>query len=270
MKNKITLFILFFCCITFGLYYYGNSQAADQEVLNQKSIENYLKIAQVGPEEWQEVYGRTESWIICLDDGEIKRKAFFKVTDRHRPNLLPDSYKYEMAAYELNKLLDLHIVPPIVEREISDKRGSLALFLEGFIREDQRRRKNIEPIDHESFKETLEELRVFENLTYSKALCQQKALNDIFIMQEENWKVWRVDFSEAFDPRSELIPDCKLTSCSRRLFQNLQKLDSNVVKVKLSPYLSDQEIDALLIRKELIVEKIRKLIEERGEDSVLF
>lgn len=270
MKNKITLFILFFCCIIFGIYYYGNSQAADQETLNQKSIEIYLKTAQVGPEDWQEVYGRTESWIICLDDGEIKRRGFFKVTDRPRSRLLPDSYKNEIAAYELNKLLGLHLVPPIVEREINDKRGSLSLFLEGFLREGQRRRRNIEPTDPKRFKETLEELRVFENLTYSRGLCQQRALEDIFIMQEENWKVWRVDFSEAFNPTLELITDCEITCCSRRLFQNLQKLDSNVVKDKLNPYLNDKEIDALLKRKELIVEIIRKLIEERGEDSVLF
>lgn len=270
MKNKITLFILFFSCIIFGICYYGNPQVADKEDLNQKSIENYLKTAQVGPEKWQEVPGRTESWIIYLDDGEIKRRGFFKLTDRPHTHLLPDSYKNEIAAYELSKLLDLHFVPPIVEREINDKRGSLSLFLEGFLREDQRRRRNIEPIDPESFKGTLEELRVFENLTYSRGLCQQRALEDIFIMQEENWKVWRVDFSEAFNPTLELITDCEITCCSRRLFQNLQKLDSDVVKDKLSPYLGDQEIDALLKRKELIVEKIRKLIEEKGEDSVLF
>jgi len=270
MNNKKTLFFLFFCCIIFGLHHYGNSQVADQEVLKQKNIEIYLKTAQVGPEEWQEVGRRTESWIVWLDDGKIKQKGFFRVTDRPHSHPLPDSYKNEIAAYELNKVLDLHFVQPIVEREINDKRGSLSLFLEGFLREDQRRRKNIEPIDPERFKGTLEELRVFENLTNSRALCQQRALEDIFIMQEENWKVWRVDFSEAFASASELITDCEITCCSRRLFQNLQKLDSNVVKDKLSPYLGDHEIDALLKRKELIIEKIRRLIEEKGEDSVLF
>lgn len=270
MSIKIILPILCLCCLALGIFYYGESQTVNQDEIKQENIENYLKTAQVGPEGWQEVGRRTESWIVGLDDGKIKQKGFFKVTDRPRPHMLPDSYKNEIAAYEIAKLLGLHIVPPVVEREINDKIGSLSLYLEGFIREDQRRRKDIEPPDSKRFKETLEEVRVFENLTYSRALCQQRALDDIFIMQEENWKIWRVDFSEAFAPLSELIPDCEITCCSRRLFQRLQKLDSNVVKNKLSPYLNDGEIGALLKRKGLIVEKIQKLIEEKGEDSVLF
>jgi hypothetical protein len=42
------------------------------------------------------------------------------------------------------------------------------------------------------------------------------------------------------------------------------------VKSKLSPYLSAQEIGALLVRQSLIIEKLKLLIKEKGEDAVLF
>jgi hypothetical protein len=43
-----------------------------------------------------------------------------------------------------------------------------------------------------------------------------------------------------------------------------------VIKAKLKQYLNDEEMSMLLKRKKLIIEKIKKLIEEKGEESVLF
>ena len=89
-------------------------------------------------------------------------------------------------------------------------------------------------------------------------------------MSKEDWKVCCIDFSEAFAPRSELIPDCPITRCSRKLYQNLMKLDDNEVKAKLKPYLNDEEIKALLQRKKAIINRIKQLIQEKGEEAVLF
>src|SRR5262249_29888190 len=42
-----------------------------------------------------------------------------------------ESYKSEIAAYELDKLLGMHMVPPAVEREIEGEKGALILWLDG-------------------------------------------------------------------------------------------------------------------------------------------
>ena len=39
-----------------------------------------------------------------------------------------ESYKAEIAAYKLDRMLDLHMVPPIVERKIDGKTGA-AIYL---------------------------------------------------------------------------------------------------------------------------------------------
>ena len=157
-----------------------------------------------------------------------------------------------------------------MEREIEGRKGSLQIGIEGSLREAERRRKKIKPPDPESLENTLEELTVFENLTYSSSFCDQKDLGDILIMHKEDWKVWRVDFSEAFAPSPELIPGCKITRCSKKLYQNLIKLDHKVLKAKLKHYLNEEEISMLLKRKQIIIEKIKQLIDEKGEESVLF
>ena len=265
MKNKETLSFLFITCFVFSNWW-CQSQTTNKENLKQIDIENYLRTAKIVSVEKDQAAGRTAPWIITLDDGEIVRQGFFKHVNAPRPTMfLPDSYKYELAAYELNKLLDLNIVPPVVEREIEGIKGSVQQYIKNFIRESDRKRRNIEPPDPKNFENTLEEIKIFENLVYDECLDA----DDIFI-QTEDWKVWRVDFTEAFSPSSELLPGCKIRRCSKKLYKNLQKLDNDSIKAKLKLYLNDEEIKTLLIRKKIILDKIKQLIEEKGEESVLF
>ncbi len=269
MKNKKTLAIIIFTFLFSGNWFQSKSQAVTQENIKQKELENYLRTAKIVSK--RRTGGRGENWIISLDDGKIARHGFYKLLNQARPAaLITDSYKYGIAAYELDKLLDLNLVPTVVEREIDGKKGSLQKFIEGALLESERRIKNIEPPDSERFKNTLEDLSVFENLTYSPSFCGERELDDILIMHKKDWEIFRVDFSEAFAPSPELIPGCEITGCSKKLFQNLIKLDDKVIKAKLKHYLNDEEMSMLLKRKKLIIEKIKKLIAEKGEESVLF
>ncbi len=268
MKNKKALAIIILTCFFFGAWFHSKSQAVNQENAKQKELENYFRTAKIVSK--TRAGGRGENWIISLDDGKVARRGFFKLNNRSRPTLIPDSYKYGIAAYELDKLLDLNFVPTVVEREIEGKKGSLQRFIRGALLESERRIKKIEPPDPERFKNTLEDLSVFENLTYSPSFCGERELDDILIMDKKDWKIWRVDFSEAFPPSPGLIPACEITRCSKKLYQHLIKLEDKVIKSKLKQYLNDEEMSMLLKRKKLIIEKIKKLIAEKGEESVLF
>ena len=268
MKNKKDLAIIFFICFFFGTWFHSKSQAVTQENAKQKELENYLRTAKVVSK--SRTGGRGENWKLNLDDGKIARQGFFKLTNRSRPTLIADSYKYGIAAYEMDKLLDLNLIPEVVERKIDGRKGSLQILITGHLLESERRIKNIEPPDPERFKNTLENLSVFENLTYSPSFCGERELDDILIMYKKDWKVWRVDFSQAFALSPELIPGCEITCCSKKLYQRLINLDDKVIKAKLKHYLNDREISMLLKRKKLIIEKIKQLIAEKGEKSVLF
>ncbi|NIM58669.1 MAG: hypothetical protein GTO16_06965 [Candidatus Aminicenantes bacterium] len=263
MKKKKALAIMILTFFFSEAWFHSKSQAVTQENEKQKELENYLRTAKIVSK--RRAGGRGENWIISLDDGKISSYAFYKLLDETRPEApIGDSYKYGIAAYELDKLLDLGLVPPVVEREIEGRKGSLQIFIEGALYESVRRMKNIKPPEPEKFKNIMEDLIVFENLTWSPSYCGERELDDILIMQREDWKVWRVDFSEAFPPSPELIPGCEITGCSKRLCENLIKLNDEAIKAKLKPYLNDEEMSMLLRRKKLIVEKIKKLIAEEG------
>lgn len=232
---------------------------------SREDVEYYLLKAAIINTKKEAVPGRTAAWKIDLDDGEIKRRALFKPINDPRPARLPESYKYELAAYALDKLLDFQKIPSVIKREIEDTWGSLQIRVENCFGLDVQRIKNISPPDPQVFENTLEEINVFENLVY----CIRDELDDILI-HEDSWNIYRVDFSEAFEPTPDLIPEQKITRCSKKLFQNLQELSDDVIKARLKTYLNDEEISALLSRKAFIVKTLKKLIEAKGEAAVLF
>lgn len=263
MNQKISLtFILLFCCFI-GNLSFGNHLIQAQERIDHKEMEAYLKAAKVTSVRISPT-GRSRPWIITLDDGKMKRRGFFKHVNRPRPNILPSCYKYELAAYELDKLLNFNRVPPVVQREINETKGSLQEFLENCISLSTQKRQKIEPLDIRSFEYALEDINVFEKLSYN-----ERNDEDIYI-HKETWKVFRVDFSEAFAPFSGPISESPIKKCSKKLYQNLLKLNNDQVTESLMPYLNEEEIKALLERRIHIIQTIKELIKEKGEESVLF
>jgi hypothetical protein len=209
--------------------------------------------------------GRTNFWWVTLKDEEKERRAIFKHVNRPRPTLLPDCYKYEIAAYKLNKLIGLNIVPPIVERKINNQTGSLQILIEGYITERDREIRKIQPKSIQEFKNDLDVIKVFETLVYDQ--CGD--IGDTLI-QLDNWKIWRVDFSEAFSPSSDILPDCRIERCSKILYKNLLDINNNKLEKELDDYLNKREINALFERKIIVIETIRNLIKQKGEEAVLF
>jgi hypothetical protein len=232
---------------------------------SREDTEYYLANAAVIGYHREAVPGRTAADKVDLDDGETRRRAMFKTVDTRRPTQIPDSYKYELAAYALDKLLGFEKIPPMMEREIESTKGSLQILVQNCFGLDKQQRENLTPPDSQAFVNALEEINVFENLVY----CERKELDDILI-QKESWKIFRVDFSEAFPPIPDLIPEQKIIRCSKTLFQNLQKLSDEVIKARLKNYLNDDEMSALFRRKALIIKTLKKLIEEKGKRAVLF
>ncbi|MGD8539793.1 MAG: hypothetical protein PVI66_13840 [Candidatus Aminicenantes bacterium] len=263
MKTRI-IAMLGLWMVSIMIFVCGRDLNINQDITDMTKLEHYLKTAEILEVEIDSLEGRTAPWAVMLDDGKTARQAIFKYVDRQRPTLLPDSYNYEIAAYKLSKLLKYSAVPPVVEREIKDTIGSLHLFLEGCFPLNQKQRKGIEPVNAKKFSDDLSTIAVFENLVF----CERNP-EDIFI-QESDWKIWRVDFSEAFSPAAELFHENDITKCSRTLFLNLKNVDQRVIEGQLQKHLNEEELDTLFKRKDLIIDKITLLIEAKGEDAVLF
>jgi hypothetical protein len=250
MKNNKTFLNYFFTVIIFISLWLGESHMFGQLDVNFQEMEKYLKTAKIVSVTPDENAGRTEPWIIILDDGKIIRKGFFKHVSQCRPHPLPDCYKYEIAAYELSKLLDIGCVPPTVEKEIEGIPGSLQLWIEGCELLSDVIEKDIQLSDPDKFHTYMLDCRVFENLI-GCALNQKDILVNL-----DDCTVCRVDFSEAFSPVHQLDPELEVTHCSEKLYKNLVSLSDHDIRNLLKYYISEEEIEAVLVRKELMIEKL--------------
>jgi hypothetical protein len=155
--------------------------------------------------------------------------------------------KRRLAAYELNKYLDLGFVPPVVERTINNYPGSLQIFVE------------------DAFPETA---RKTQSINLFSDSCGDERDRDILI-QRWTEKISAVGFSRAFAPNNETIPGCEILRCSRSFYGKLLNWDQAKVKTLLDPYLNAEEMRALHARVGSILWMIKKQIEMRGESAVL-
>ncbi len=175
-----------------------------------------------------------------------------------------DWYGYDIAAYRLDRLLELNRVPPVIERKIKRTTGSVQIWLQGVITDTMRRDKGYAPPNIGRFNQQKEIMHVFDNLVANRDSNLGNTLIDA------NWRLWFIDCSRCFGSSKDLLYPEAITHCERNLFEALKALDQAEVKERLSPFLSDLEIEALFVRRDKIVEHIQKLIDEWDEIHILF
>lgn len=232
--------------------------------LTPKEMEIFLRTAEIGGR-GAGPGGRTDAWKLMLTSLDVTRPALFRYIDRHRPDPLADSYKYDLAAYALSKYLGLAFVPPIVERTVEGIPGALQAFVPRARSIVDLRENKVPPTDPEAFDHDLADLTVFQALVFDD--CRNE--KDTLVGGDEG-RVYRVDFSEAFAPDTGNAPGCVINRCSSLLFRRLVAWEDKTVSGYLGRYLSDEEIKALNTRRSLIVRRIRMLIKTNGERNVLF
>lgn len=229
-----------------------------------REIERFLRTARIvdrGPGPG----GRTDAWKLTLESEGAELQALFKYIDRRRPAPLADSYRYELAAFALDKYLDTGFVPPIVERAVEEMSGGLQLFIAGTLSEAERKAQNIPPVDPEAHEKAMADLLVFQHLAYDD--CHNE--RDTLVVRDTG-RVYRVDFSEAFAPVKDLLPDCSIRRCSRLIYQKLRGWNDKTASDYLGRFLSPDETAALNARRRLVVRAIQMQIKMAGERNVLF
>ncbi len=210
---------------------------------------------------------------LLLDDGKIQHHAVFKDIDVHRKEVtivkgvpqtdFKDSWRYEVAAYELDKLLGMNMIPVTVARRIEDKEGSLQLWMDGCITEAQRLKSGKVPPDSDEWNHKMLKCHLFDNLVYNT----DSNLGNSLVTPE--YQVFKIDHARAFKNLVSLPNTDHLTAFSKSLIEALDRLDKPSLSKCCRSYLSSMEIDSLLKRKALILNLYRRLLAERG-DSILY
>jgi hypothetical protein len=251
---------------------------APEPALSVDQIKTFLKNAKVIRTRGTEK-GVTAPKRLTLSDGSLTHDAVFQAIDEHQmvANLggagrraqtelnFVDSYKYNIAAYEIARLLELdHMMPVYVERRWNGQLGSISWFVPTLMDESERLKKKIQPPRPSEWNEQMYRMRVFS------ALLRDTDRNLTNVLVTHEWKVVMIDFSRAFRLQSELLHLADLAKIDRRLLAKLEAMSRDEVRQATADFLTRVELDAMMQRRDGLVAHFKKLIAELGEAKVLY
>jgi hypothetical protein len=277
-RNALVVHVL---AVVFALVLPARGQFTADEVAEWARWEAFLAEAPVIRSEsvGEGVTAPSKLW---LEKDGVKRAAAWKVVHKKLSGGVLDSWKYEIAAYRLDKLIGLNMVPPAVERAYKGKKGALVLWI--------------------SFQYSLLEIMEQGGRFPVRVAAQLPALNDLFyiwgslvanddptqqnIRFTKDWQMVLIDHSRAFrsdkDYTERLVFGANgikkmtdtgqpflFTGLPRTLYEKIKALDLESLRQAVGPYLTDKEIEAVLARKALLIAEIDGLIKRDGEDKVL-
>jgi len=237
-----------------------------------EEMETFLKKARVGRQREIPV-GVTLPTRATLDDGRLQHDAAIQTADisatayqtaRGTELNFRDTWKFNVAGYELAKLLELNMVPPYVERTVGGVRGSVSWWVNDAIMERDRIEKKMLPPDVERWNREMHAVRMFHEL------IADMDFNPTNTLITRDWRVWMIDFSRAFrTTRSLQYPD-EVSKTDRKLFARLRGLTRELLQQKLGRWLTRFEIDAVLARRDLLVRLVDSQIAAKGEAAILY
>lgn len=233
--------------------------------MSDSELENFLSTAEITEIE-RIGTGITRPMKITLKQGERVIYAVFKTYDSNpgmqnrkgynrRRNKDADRYVYDVAAYRLDRLLDLQMVPVAVLREIKGREGVLQYWVENSINERDRLKEKVAFGGYCRQKEQYRLRFIFDILIYN----EDRNLTNI-LWCKDDFMMMFIDHSRAFrvaEGRPRQYRDVPL-SVSDLLRKKLQGLNSENLTKALSAYLHPRQISAILKRRDLILREGRK------------
>jgi hypothetical protein len=246
----------------------------DEPSLTDEQKEAFLLNAQV-VNSVQISKGITHPWRLTLSDGTLTHdaafvninvsKPYWKGADERAEIGFRDTYHFNIAARELAELLGLgDMMPVTVERKWKGEWGALSWWIPWKWDEEMRRKLRLPPPDADAWNNQIYRVRVFTELVYDT----DRNLGNQLIT--EDWKLWMIDFTRAFRLYHTLKETAGLTNCDRKLLEKLRQLDGKELLAKTKGHLSKGEVEAVMARRDKIVEHFQKLIAEKGENAVLY
>jgi hypothetical protein len=223
--------------------------------------------------------GITGALRLTLTDGQFTHDAAFQRVneqssseDIRRGRLragelqFVDSYRYNIAAWELARLLDLgHMMPPTVKRGYRGDLGSFAWWVDDVLMDEgERETTRTSPPNSVDFVRQRQRMFVFAELV------RDMDRNKGNVVYTKDWRVVMLDFTRAFRQQPAIRQPEALGSCDRALLAKMRTLQRREIERVARDALTSFELDAVMKRRDLIVEHFDKLVAERGEKAVLY
>jgi hypothetical protein len=224
---------------------------------HEAEVEEYLRTAKVV--KFADVpVGVTRPRRGFFEPGGPAGSIVFKALMPSRKTGFWESYKAEIAAYELDKILGLGMVPPTVERKIDGAYGSAQFWVDHCTLLKERDVSTAPDIG--AWNRQVYRQRVWDNLVGNIDRNQGNLLVD------QAWNLILIDHSRCFTATTAMpFPMRKI---DRELYEKLKALDEATLRQRLGKLVMDGP-KPLLKRRDKIVQNFETLIAQYGEKAVL-
>lgn len=218
-------------------------------------IEEFLRITPF--DRVQEVpIGVTRPMRGFFPDGGLVRSAAWKQLPPGRSKGYWESYKSEIAAYELDKHFQLDMVPPAVEKRWKHELGAAILWVEPV-----RSWKEVENLPKpERWNLQVIRMKMFDNLIGN---IDRNAGN---LLVDAEWNLFLIDHSRAF------ISDTKLPTVMNRidrpLWDRMLALDEAGLTAAIGTWADRGSIRAVLRRRDIMKTTIDGMLKTKPEALV--
>ena len=194
-----------------------------------------------------------------------------------RPAGYIDSWKYEIAAYRIDRLVGLNMIAPTVERRFKETRGSVQLWVEYMMTLKKKEEDKIKTLSYKTIPWNLATYlqRAFDNLIGN----EDRTTNNVLISKD--WGMYLIDHSRSFRSTKKFTDqliyrkggkegDKFMLKLPRAFVEKLRGLTAASVREAVGEYLTDAEIEACIKRRDLILKEVERLVKENGEAETLY
>ena len=188
--------------------------------------------------------------------GGLVESVAWKVLPPGRPSGYWESYKSEIAAYELDKLLDMGMVPVSVEKKWNHDTAAAILWLKPI-----HSWKEMEPKSKPAkWVRQVSRMKMFDNLICNK---DRNAGN---LLVDDDWNLYLIDHSRAFLTDKDMA--VKMQTVDREFWERIQALDETTVTEALAKWVDKASLRAIFARRDRMKVEIEKLVAANGEVNV--
>jgi hypothetical protein len=176
-----------------------------------------------------------------------------------------ESYKSEAAAYKLDRLLQMDMVPPTVERTYNSQSVTMQLFVKNVKMLKDVNAENLHDPDGNRWNRQVHRVYLFDDLV---ADIDENQTN---LMFDPEWSFIKIDCSRCFtDMRKQPFEIGKLLNqIDRPFLERVKALDKAKVEQEIGNLVEVGAVDALMKRRDHIVKAFDKLAQKMGEAAVL-
>lgn len=172
-----------------------------------------------------------------------------------------ESYQSEIAAYELDKPLNMDMVPVTVARTYEGRPASAQLWVNDAVYRKTLREQNQQAPNVSDWARQVNRWRVFDNLIANI----DRNEGNLLVLRSPDWHLVLIDHSRAFTTTTRMV--FEMPQIDRPFYERLKALDAKTLDARLGKLVLDGS-RSILRRRDIIVAQLEKLAAAKGELQV--